>query len=142
MRSKNLNEGLIEQIIHMIDSWTGKLTWDALIKEIKERTSNTYTRQALDRHQRIAEAYKVRKSYLSQSNGKKQRVSESYSPAEVQVLLERYKRIEAENMRLKKENARLLIQFDIWAYNAHTRGLDERFLNRPLINTDRDVTRN
>lgn len=50
------------------------------------------------------------------------------------------KRLEAETARLKDENNRLLVQFATWAFNAHTRGLDEVFLNRPLPRISRGQT--
>lgn len=49
--------------------------------------------------------------------------------------MERIDRLKAEN-----ENNALLEQFARWAYNAHTRGLDEAFLNRALMPVDREKT--
>lgn len=56
---------------------------------------------------------------------------------ELQVSLERIARLESENRRLESENERLLEQFVRWAYNAHTRGLDQYLLDRPLPHVDR-----
>jgi hypothetical protein len=41
---------------------------------------------------------------------------------------------------LEEENRRLLEQFVIWAYNAHTRGLDKEFLSQSLPHVDRGQT--
>ena len=62
------------------------------------------------------------------------------SSVEVQVLQQRYARLEAENARLKAENEHLLEQFVVWAYNAHTRNLDKNFLSQPLPDVNRDPT--
>ena len=60
---------------------------------------------------------------------------------ELQKAMERIDRLKAENERLKDENNSLLEQFARWAYNAHTRGLDEDFLNRALMPVDREKTK-
>jgi hypothetical protein len=54
--------------------------------------------------------------------------------------MQRMARLEAENERLRTENDQLLEQFARWAYNAHTRGLDEKFLNRVLPSVNRGQT--
>lgn len=58
---------------------------------------------------------------------------------EVQLLLDKLARSEGENRRLIAENDALLEQFVRWAYNAHTRGLSEAFLNSapPLVDRKR-----
>lgn len=139
-RAENLDAATIEQVVQVLDGWAGKLTWDALVTAVAERTGCTYTRQALHRHERIFKAFQIRKQNLSRSKPQ-QRAPESLSTAEVTTLMDRCARLDAENARLKAENERLLLQFDVWAYNAHTRGLDEDFLNRPLPAIDREVTR-
>lgn len=140
-RAKNIDANIINCIVQILDGWTGKLSWDLLIGTIAQRTSCTYTRQALHRHEQILAAFQLRKEYLSDSRPDNQRAPESLTIPEVAVLMDRYARLQGENMRIKAENERLLAQFDIWAYNAHTRGLDEDFLNRPLPCIDREVTR-
>lgn len=52
----------------------------------------------------------------------------------------RIARLEAENQRLEAESQRLLEQFVVWAYNAHTRGLDKEFLSQPLPRVNRGQT--
>lgn len=140
-RAKNLDDSIIEAIVQILDGWTEKLTWDLFIEAIAQRTRFTYTRQALHRHERILAAFQLRKDYLSDTRTGKQRAPESLTVPEVMALIQRYERLEGENARLKTENERLLLQFEVWAYNAHTRGLDEDFLNRPLPRIDREVTR-
>jgi len=135
-RSKNLDDADIKRIVGILDGWSGRLTWNLLINEIELRMHNRYTRQTLYKHARIRNAYELQKNNLS-DGGNKERV---VSP-ELQVALDKIARLEAENRRLESENEQLLEQFARWAYNAHTRGLDHDFLNRPLPAVDRGRTR-
>jgi hypothetical protein len=137
-RAKNLAENDIAEIVSILDGWTGALTWELLIESIRQRRGQEYTRQGLHRHVRLRDAFRLRKAILSET--------EAFSPnrpdsIELQVELERNARLEGEVQRLKMENNHLLEQFARWAYNAHMRGLDEAFLNRPLPKIDRERTR-
>jgi hypothetical protein len=127
-RAKNLDDRTIEQIVQILDGWSGKLTWEALIEEVSLRLRTRYTRQALHNHVRIKEAFASRKKALT---GRDREEIEAESP-ELQHALQRIARLEVENERLKRENNNLLEQFARWAYNASTRALDEKFLNQTL----------
>ena len=127
-RSRNLTPDAIEQIVSILDGWSGKLTWDLLILSVARRLRGTYTRQTLHKHERIRRAFILRKQTLSTTVG----VKKASSP-ELQVANERIARLEA-------ENDRLLEQFVRWAYNAYIRGLDEQFLSRPLPIINRQQT--
>lgn len=135
-RSKNLGDAEIKQIVQILDGWSGKLTWGLLIDAIELRMHNRYTRQALHKHERIHHAYELQKKNLSEVGGEVLRIA---SP-ELQVALDRIARLEAENRRLESENHRILEQFVRWAYNAHTKGLDVDFLNKPLPSVNRGQT--
>ncbi|MHC8405668.1 hypothetical protein [Pseudomonas sp. TMB3-21] len=119
----------------ILDGWSGKLTWDLLIQSVARRLRGTYTRQALHKHERIRNAFALRKKTLAILVGKKKAIS-----PESQATNERIARLEGENQRLKMENGRLLEQFVRWAYNAYSRGLDEQFLSRPLPAINRQQT--
>ena len=135
-RAKNLDDEAIRLIVEILDGWSGDLSWLSLIEQIQARLKSKYTRQALHRHERIRLAFEKTKVRLS-NPGRKQR-----DPADlVRVPAGRISRLEAENDRLQQENDRLLEQFVRWAYNAHTRGLDEAFLNRPLPPVNRRPTK-
>jgi uncharacterized protein (UPF0335 family) len=127
-RAKNLDDAGIKQIVEILDGWSGKLTWDLLIDAIELRMHNRYTRQTLHKHERIYNAFELRKEGIAEGDGEIRTVR---SP-ELQKSLERIARLEVENNRLQSENEKLLEQFARWAYNAHTRGLDNKFLNQPL----------
>lgn len=133
-RGKNLTDDAIEQIVRLLDGWEGKLTWEALIDAIVTRLHCKYTRQALHKHERIRAAYALRKQSLGVQNDAA--VSRGSGP--LADAMAHIARLEAENQRLEAENQRLLEQFVVWAYNAHTRGLDKEFLSQPLPRVNRD----
>lgn len=137
-RAKNLTDGTIAQIAGVLDGWSGPLSWDLFLDAVELHTGARYTRQALFRHARIAQAFSLRKSAL-ETSGKAKDV-EAIAP-ELQAALARIARIEDENQRLRAENQLLLEQFAVWAYNAHMRGLDEDYLSQPLPHVNRDQTK-
>jgi uncharacterized protein (UPF0335 family) len=136
-RSKNLGDDEIKQIVEILDGWFDKLSWELLIDAIELRMFNRYTRQALYKHERIRHAFELKKNELSGGGTDTKRVA---SP-QLQIALDRIARLEAENRRLESENNMLLEQYARWAYNAHTRGLDHEFLNRPLPSVNRGQTK-
>lgn len=137
-RAKNLQDSDISKIVEILDGWTGKLRWELLIDEIEKRLFSRYTRQALSKHARIASAFSDRRTALTNSADRPVRTA---ATPELQAALERIERLDAKVGRLEAENNRLLEQFVRWAYNAHTRNLDEAFLNRPLMSVNRRQTR-
>lgn len=128
-RERNLDDAVVTGIVQVLDGWSGKLSWEALIEAVERRAGLRYTRQALHRHERIRLAFAVRKKALSVRT---EEISCMVTSPELQVALERIARLEAENQRLVAENNSLLEQFARWAYNAQTRNLTEEFLNNPL----------
>lgn len=134
-REKNIDDVLIASIVGLIDSWNGKLSWDALREAIIRREGRQYTRQALHRHERIRLAFSVRKKAPSTQSEDQ---AEPELPIELKIATDRITRLEAENQRLRAEVNALLEQFARWAYNAHTRNLSEEFLNKPLPGVDRE----
>lgn len=133
-RAPNLDDDAIEAIAGILDGWAGKLSWEALIDAIERRTRVRYTRQALHRHTRIRSAFGLRKKSLT---GTRQKLGPAADSPELAAALQRIARLEGENARLTAENHNLLEQFARWAYNAHSRGLDQQFLNQPLPAVDR-----
>ena len=134
-RGKNLTDDAIEQIVRLLDAWSGKLTWEGLIEAIVPRLHCRYTRQALFKHERIRAAYVLRKGSLGSNKTAVRRGSWQADEAVARIA-----RLEAENQRLEAENGRLLEQFVVWAYNAHLRGLSKEFLSEPLPPVNRHQT--
>lgn len=138
-RAKNLNDDAIGVIVAVLDGWSDKLTWDLLIDVIERRLFVRYTRQALDKRDRVKMAYQVAKRRISGESSYKANLKPS--AINVGVLSQRLSRLEAENSRLKVENERLLEQFVTWSYNAYLKGLTKEYLNTPLPRIDRELTK-
>lgn len=141
-RSKNLDDQLIRQIVEILDGWSDNLTWEGFVEVIDQRIGQRYTRQTLHKHERIKQAFRLRKAALGRERGKVRKVTDPV----LQLTLDRLARIEAENERLKRENATLLEQFVRWTYNAGLKGLTLDLLNQPLPaihrgQTDRGIKR-
>lgn len=108
-RGANLTDQTINSIVRLLDNWEDdKLTWDLLIGRIHKRLHVHYTRQTLDRHVRISQAFQMRKKAVS-------RQSPKVTPEQ-----ERIKALEIENARLERENRNLLEQFHRWLYNINS----------------------
>ncbi len=135
-RSKNLNDQLIRQIVEILDGWSDDLTWEGLVEAVDRRIGQRYTRQALHKHERIKQAFALRKATLGSERGKVRKVADPV----LQLTLDRLARIEAEKERLKRENAALLEQFVRWTYNAGLKGLTLDVLNQPLPAVHRGQT--
>lgn len=140
VRGKNLDDDAIGLIVGVLDGWSGKLTWDLLIEAVQKRLRVRYTRQALDKRARVKLAYQVTKARLSKITTSE--CPQKLSAAELEAFIQRTNRIEAENVRLRMENERLLEQYVTWAYNAYLKGLTKEYLNTPLTRVDREVTKN
>ena len=136
-RSRNLTDSAIGNIVLLIDNWSGPLAWSDVIRKIEERSGNRYTRQARAKHESLQKAFQNRKS-SSRTTGNNRR-SDSAS-SELKSAWQRIDNLEAENDRLKLENAKLLERFACWAYNANCKGLTEAMLDRPLLEPQRGRT--
>lgn len=139
IRSRNLSDTDLLTVVEILDGWTGKLTWEALIEASAKRLKSRYTRQTLYQHERIRLAFGVAKLRLREATDDLDLAS--MSRIELEAFSARYSKLVNERDRLQKENESFLEQFVVWAYNAHTRGLDEAFLNRPLPGVDRGRTK-
>lgn len=127
----------IERIVGILEGWRETLTWDLLVEKLIHHGISSYTRQALDRHPQIKSAFVAAKSRLRQSPPAVKR----NLPIELEKALERNRRLDAENQRLRLVNNRFIEQFIRWSYNAHLKGCTEDYLNRPLPPTYREASR-
>ena len=134
-RARVIDENVIEVVLHILDGWKGKLTWDSLIAAIKASMSTEYTRQALAGHQRIANAFVIRKAELAKNKGR--RLS---GDAKTDGLMETISRLKAENKRLESEVNHYREMFIRWTYNAQKRGLTSEALDAPLAAVHRGKT--
>jgi hypothetical protein len=124
--AKHLTEVDIEKILHTLDGWEGRLTWEALCDSMRPLIGTRPTRQTLSAHVKIQEAFQHKKGRRDLTNVR------AKVPVSLTVAAQRIKRLEEENARLKNENERLLEQFVIWQYNAYCHGLTEQQLAAAL----------
>ena len=122
----------IETILEVLDGWTGKLTWPALVDRIERRLHRRYTRLTLSKKSRIADSYAQIKSRLAIQQG----VENKPSNAESQVV----ERLKSEKLRFSLENKKLLEQHLRWRYNAHLHGLTLEVLDKPMPSVSRSTS--
>lgn len=135
-RSKNIDDRISLVICEILDGWTGTLSWDSLVDAVELRIGQRYTRQTLNKHVRIKQGFATRKVSLARGEGRAKNVVD----ATLQASIDHVARLEAENERIKRENANLLEQFVRWTYNAGLKGLNADFLNQPLPMVNRGQT--
>ncbi|WP_095067800.1 hypothetical protein [Pseudomonas sp. Irchel 3A18] len=130
--AKHLTIKNIEALVALIDVWEGKLTWEALCEEGAKLIGSRPTRQTLNAHEQIKNAYlgykaRTKSGYIS-----------SRRPASLSIAEQRIRRLEGENNRLKEDNDRLLERFIRWQYNAYKFGMSKEKLEALLPKVDRD----
>ena len=122
-RASNITEKIIEDILKVINSFSEKISWGVVLEKVANEVGERYTEQGLRKHQKIADAYSVKKVLLA-----KQRELGGGRTAQT-AIARRILALEAENSLLKEENRRLSEKFAVWAHNAAGNGLTEDVLN-------------
>lgn len=89
-----------------------------------------YTRQALSNHEQICEAFRPAKVRLLE--GRTAGAARKPKTPEEQALSARLARRDAEVIRLRAENQRLMERPVVWLYNAQVRGISEVDLDHPF----------
>ncbi|MDC6491357.1 hypothetical protein EIG75_12595 [Pseudomonas syringae] len=130
--AKHLSPKDLDLIVSLIDGWEGKFAWEALCDAIEPLIGTRPTRQTLNSHEKIKSAFTHHKGRLKSGFVSTKR------PASLSIAEQRIRRLEAENNRLERENARLLERFMRWQYNAHKFNVSEDKLDAPLPFVDRD----
>lgn len=135
--ARHLTDANIETICEMITGWDTKtpLTWREIESAVEGRLGHRYTRQALEKRERIKTAYTTRSNVLKNLPERSPRGSVELLAAQARI-----DSLKAENERLKVENERLLAQFVRWLYNATAAGLTKETLNAALSWIDREKT--
>lgn len=133
--AKHLKQSDIDAIVDIIRGWpSNKLTWDGICESSAQVIGKTPTRQTLDAHVAIKDAYAARKS------GLKVHEPRTAMPSSLAVAAQRIARLQTENNELRMKNDALLEQFVKWQYNAYKHGLKEHQLNAELPYIDRERT--
>ena len=133
--AKHLTETDIEKILHTLDGWQGRLTWEALCDSLLPLIGTRPTRQTLSAYVQIQEAFQHKKGRSNVMNDK------AKVPPSLTVAAQRIKRLGEENARLRHENEGLLEQFVIWQYNAYCHGLTKLQLAAPLPKARRGASK-
>ncbi|GAA3972282.1 hypothetical protein [Allohahella marinimesophila] len=133
--AKHLSRSDIKKIVSLIRGWDQqKITWPAICEVVEPHIGKHPTRQTLNAHQAIVEAYQARKAALKNEGVAKRR------PASLSIAASRIANLEAEVRELKEQNRLYKQMFTVWQYNAYKRGLSESQLNEPLPRVDRERT--
>ena len=130
---KHLTSELVDQIVEIIDNWSGKMTWPLIVAAVDRNIGWKYTRQTLAKNDSIKDAYLIKKEQLSGE----EYAPIYYTPREMKKALDRLERLEAENKILKRRVKAQAAQLMRWAYNAGIEGITEGKLNAPLPSVDR-----
>ena len=133
--AEHLKQADINAIVDIIRGWqTDKLTWDGICEATATVIGKKPTRQTLNAHAAIKDAYSAKKS------GLKVHGPRTAMPSSLAVAAQRIARLQIENDELKMKNDMLLEQFVRWQYNAYKHGLKEHQLNAELPRIDRERT--
>lgn len=126
--ARHLTDDDVDRIIALINTWQYGLKWDSLVKACDDSLGIKTTRQALNRKDRIKEAFQRRKQSL------KLDLSDTTAarPNDINTAHERIERLMKKIQRLEAENQALKEKFLVWQYNAEQRGMTEESLNRPI----------
>jgi hypothetical protein len=134
-----VDEDSKRSIVKIIDSWTGKLTWERLCEKVSLQLQfdDVISRHTLLSYDEIKLAFSSKKERLKQSPAHKFGTGDTA----LQKAYERIQTLEAANQRLEKEIAATREQFVRWQSNLYRMGVDmeqvSKIIDKPLVNFDR-----
>lgn len=135
MLAKHLAPNDIEAIVNIIRGWPSeKLTWARICDGAALVIGNKPTRQTLNSHLSVVEAYRAKK------RGIKVREPTKAMPSSLAIAAQRIAHQQNVIDELKATNASLYEKFVRWQYNAYKYGLKEHQLNEELPRIDRERT--
>jgi hypothetical protein len=128
--AKHLSDEDIKKIVEHLDEWelSTKITWEKLCESLDENLGISHSRQTLQKHARIKDAFDDLKKYI---RGKRP-VGKKVLPSSLAAAGKQIETLKRKNERLERENVNLLQQFQVWQYNAHIHGMKQEQLSRPL----------
>lgn len=110
----------ITEILHLIDTWKGKLTWPLLCEEVKSMLGlEDVTRQTLSGYKEIQEAFTARKEFLRENTVEEVKTKDS----DVEYLMTQIEGLEAELARAKNTIEKYKQRFVLWQFNAYKHGI-------------------
>ncbi|WP_107996632.1 hypothetical protein [Neisseria cinerea] len=128
-----ITEENLEDIIMLIKTWEGKLTWKLLCSKVSELLNiKSIERQSLSNYPDIQKAFSQQKQKMKEDAKK-----EPVSNVTMDYLLKQVNNLKAQVQRLEEINERYKQQFIVWQYNAYMHGMTQDTLNKPLIAVNR-----
>ena len=128
-----ITEENLEDIIMLIKTWEGKLTWKLLCSKVSELLNiKSIERQSLSNYPDIQKAFSQQKQKMKEDAKK-----EPVSNVTMDYLLKQVNNLKAQVQRLEEINERYKQQFIVWQYNAYMHGMTLVTLNKPLIAVNR-----
>jgi hypothetical protein len=121
-RRVHISERDVAIICRVILDARRPLKWDEIVSHVSDELGHTWTRQALERHSAIKEAYRTRRADKS---------SNVVDPA-VTVLMNKIAVLQQENERLEKLVKTFQEMFVRYQYNAHSENISPDVLDKPL----------
>ena len=122
-----------EDIIMLIKTWEGKLTWKLLCSKVSELLNiKSIERQSLANYPDIQKAFSQQKQKIKEDAKK-----EPVPNVTMDYLLKQVNNLKAQVQRLEEINERYKQQFIVWQYNAYMHGMTQDTLNKPLIAVNR-----
>jgi len=128
-----ITEENLEDIIMLIKTWEGKLTWKLLCSKVSELLNiKSIERQSLANYPDIQKAFSQQKQKIKEDAKK-----EPVPNVTMDYLLKQVNNLKAQVQRLEEINERYKQQFIVWQYNAYMHGMTQDTLNKPLIAVNR-----
>ena len=133
MAKARLTSDEIEQIVELLTSWRGELTWELLLERVEALLRRTFTRQGLAKQENIQTAYQQAKNRIRLA-----KPTYSKPLPEIELMQNTIDSLRAKMAVMEAERGRYEEKFATWLYNARSRGISELDLNRRLPDVDRN----
>lgn len=127
----------IPEILHLIETWKGKLTWPLLCEDIMVMLQlDNVTRQTLSGYKQIQNAYTDRKQYLRENK-------DTEAPQinnDIEYWKNQVESLEVELKRANKINEMYKQRFVLWQHNAYIHGVRMESLDDAVEMLDKPLT--
>lgn len=128
-----ITEENLEDIVMLINTWEGKLTWDLLCSEVSKLLNiKSIERQSLANYSDIQKAFSTRKQRIKENSK-----ANPQPNVTIDYLQKQVNNLKAQVQRLEEINEQYKQKFIVWQYNAYMHGMTEDKLNKPLIAVNR-----
>lgn len=128
-----VTEENLEDILMLINTWEGKLTWDLLCSEVSQLLNiKSIERQSLANYSDIQKAFSTRKQRIKENSK-----ANPQPNVTIDYLQKQVNNLKAQVQRLEEINEQYKQKFIVWQYNAYMHGMTEDKLNKPLIAVNR-----